>query len=147
MIKIKNQGYISLHVTEINELYFTSFHVTFHVFHVISCCISRHSMLYFTSFHVTFHVISCRILHISLYALHTSHTCHACRAFCISHTVRISCIAPHITSFYVSFHVILSWKFILYSFMSFSIEERRKRVKMPSSSIERHLSGVFYSRG
>ena len=33
MIKIKNQGYISLHVTKIKELHFTSFHIAFHLFH------------------------------------------------------------------------------------------------------------------
>ena len=82
----KNQGYISLHVTEINDLHCT----------------------HFTSFHVAFYVILCRISHILLYTLHTSHTYHACRTFRISHISRISCIAPHITLFYVSFHVISS---------------------------------------
>ena len=118
MIIIKNQGYISLHVTKIND----------------SHC---------TSFHVAFHVISCYISHTSLYALHASHTCHACRAFRISRIARIPCIAPHSASFYVSFYVILSWKFIAYSFIPFRIKERRNRVKTSHSSIERRLSGTF----
>ena len=57
MIKIKNQGYISLHVTEINELHRThithvayfAFHErrTFHALHHIA----RHFMYHFMSFH------------------------------------------------------------------------------------------------
>ena len=58
MITIKNQGYISLYVTEIKELYFTSFYVAFHV---ILCRIyaSRISRIapHYTSFYVSFHVI------------------------------------------------------------------------------------------
>ena len=46
----KNQGYISLHVTEINDL-----HCMHCISHVISCIISRHFMSHFASFHVTFH--------------------------------------------------------------------------------------------
>ena len=157
MIKLwsqsKNQGYISLHVTKINNL-----HRMHCIQHVISCIISRHFMLHFTSFHVVFHIISCCISHISLHALHASHTYHACRTFNAFHashayhachasrilrTTCISCIAPHSTSFYVSFHVISSWKFITYSFMALRIEERRNRVKTPHSSIGRHLSEAF----
>ena len=81
--------------------------------HVISCCISRHFMSHFMS-----------------HCMHFTHIVHF-----------IHCM--HITSFYVSFHVILSWKFIAWSFIPFSIEERRNRVQMPSSSIEHHLSGAF----
>ena len=95
MITIKNQGYISLHVTEINDLHFMSFHV--------AC----HFILHCTSFYVTFHIILCLISHILLYALHASYTYHACHAFCISCTSRISCIAPHIT------------RHFMYHFMSF----------------------------
>ena len=53
MIKIKNQGYISLHVTEIKELHFTSFHVAFHAYHAFHVLhhISRHFMYHFMSFH------------------------------------------------------------------------------------------------
>ena len=70
MITINNQqskiqGYISLHVTEVNDLHY----------------ISRHFMLHYTSFHVAFHIISCHISHISLHALHVSHTYHACCTF------------------------------------------------------------------
>ena len=49
--EIKNQGYISLHVTEMNDL-----HCIARISHVISCGISRHFMLYFTSFHIIFHI-------------------------------------------------------------------------------------------
>ena len=70
--------------------------------------IARHFMHHFTSFHVTFCIISCHISYISLHISHASHTCHACRAIRISRTARISCIAPYVVSFYVSFHVILS---------------------------------------
>ena len=94
---------------------------------------ARHFMHHFTSFHVVFYIISCHISYILLHALHASHACHACRAFRISRTARISCIAPYITSFYVSFHVIFSWKFIAYSFIPFRSEESRKRVKTAHS--------------
>ena len=117
-----------------------------HAFHVISC-IARHFMHHCTSFNVVFHIISYHIPYISLHASHASHAYHAHRAFRISQTTRISCIAPYVASFYVSFHVILSWKFIAYSFIPFRSEESRKRVKTAHSSIERHLSGAFYSRG
>ena len=80
-------------------------------FHVILCYISRHFMSHFTYFIIR---ITC-----------IAHMCHACRAFRMSRTARISCIAPHIASFYISFHVISSWKFRAYSFMAFRIEERR----------------------
>ena len=76
--------------------------------HVISCSITRHFMHHFTSFYVTFCIISCHISYISSYTSHTSHAHHACRAFRISPTARISCIAPYIASFYVSFHIMLS---------------------------------------
>ena len=88
--------------------------------------IARHFIHHFTSFHVAFCIISCHTSYISLHASHSSHTHHACRVFCILRIARISCIAPHFTSFYVSFHVILSWKFIAYSFMPFCIEEKEK---------------------
>ena len=66
----KNQGYISLHVTEINDL------------HCMHCThIARHFMHHFTSFHVAFRIISCHISYISLYASHTSHAYHTCRVF------------------------------------------------------------------
>ena len=129
----KIQDYISLHVTEINDL---------HYMHI-----ARHFMHHFTSFYVTFYIISCHISYISLHISHTSHTCHACHAIRISQTARISCIAPYIKSFSVSFHVISSWKFIAYSSMTFRIEERRKRVKTPHYSIGRRLNEAFYSRG
>ena len=118
---------------------------TLHALHVLH--IAHHFMHYFTSFHVAFRIISCHISYISLHISHTLHTRHACRALRISRTARISCIAPYVTSFYVSFHVIFSWNFIAYSFIPFRSEESRKRVKMAHSSIERHLSGAFYSRG
>ena len=131
---IKNSRLHPLHVTKINDLHcmhFTSFHV------------AHHFMLYFMSFHVVFHIISHCISYISLYTSHASHVHHTCRAFRIARTACISCIAPHITSFYVSFHVILSWKFIAYSFIPFRSEERRKQVKTAHSSIERLPSEVF----
>ena len=140
MIKIKNQGYISLHVTEIKELHCMYF-TLFHVFRIISR-ISHHFILYFISFNI-FYVILCYISHILLYTSHASHTYHACRAFRISWTVHISCIALYFTSFYMSFHVISSWKFISHSFISFRSEERRKRVKTTHSSIERLSSEAF----
>ena len=91
--KIKIQGYISLHVTEIknsrlhliacnwNERsalhalhiarhfmhHFTLFHVALHV---ISCCISRHFMLHFTSFHVAYHTFHCT------HYMHRTHVTH-----------------------------------------------------------------------
>ena len=135
MIKNQNQGYISLHVTEINDLHSMSFHV------------ARHFMLYFTSFHVAFHIILCHISYISLHTFHALNACHACRAFRISRTVRISCITAYVASFYVSFYIILSWKFILHSFIPFRSEESRNRVKTAHSSIECHFSRTFYSRG
>ena len=167
----QNQGYISLHVIKINELHFTSFYVIFYViscyisrhfmFHFthfivhIACIahISRMSrishctyIVHFMPFHVIFHVISCCILHISLYALHTSHachTCHACRVIRISWTTCILCITLYVASFYVSFHVISSWKLIAYSFIPFRSEESRKWVKTAHSSIERLPSEAF----
>ena len=109
--------------------------------------IARHFMHHFTLFYVVFHIISCHISYISLHASHTSHTCHARRAICILWTARISCITPYIASFYVSFHIIFSWKFISHSFIPFRSEESRNRVKTAHSSIRRHLSKAFYSRG
>ena len=148
MITIKNQGYISLYVTEIKKSRL----------HLVACnrnersalhCthIARHFMWHFTLFYAAFHIISCHISYISLHTLHASHAYHACRAFRISRTARISCIAPYVTSFYVSFHIISSWNFISHLFISFRSEESRKRIKTAHSSIERHLSGAFYSRG
>ena len=152
MIKLwsqsKIQGYISLHVTEIKNSRL----------HLVACNrnersplhslhITRHFMHHFTSFHVTFHIISCHISYISLHASHTLHTRHACRAIRISRTACISCIVAYVASFYVSFHIIFLWNFIAHSFIPFRSEESRKRVKMAHSSIERHLSGAFYSRG
>ena len=90
----KIQGYISLHVTEINDLHFMHHFASFHAsFHVISCCILHHFMLYFIHF-------IARITYIARISRTSFHV-----AF---RTSRISCIAPHITSFYVSFHVISS---------------------------------------
>ena len=140
----KIQDYVSLYVIEIKN---SRLHLVacnrnqrsaLHALHI-----AHHFMHHFTSFHVAFRIISCHISYILLYASYTSHTRHACRALRISRTTRISCIAPYVTSFYVSFYVISSWKFIAYSFMTFRIEERRKRVKMPHSSIGRHLSEAF----
>ena len=153
MITINNQrskiqGYISLHVTEIKNSRL----------HLIACNrnersashalhIARHFMHHFTSFHVAFRIISCHISYISLYISYTSHTRHACRAIRISRTARISCIAAYVASFYVSFHVNLSWKFISHSFIPFRSEESRNRVKTAHFSIGRHLNEAFYSRG
>ena len=154
MITINNQrskiqGYISLHVTEIknsrlhlvacNRNERSAFHIITHI--------ARHFMHHFTSFHVAFCIISCHVSYISLYISYTSHTHHACRALRISWTAHISGIATYVASFYVSFYVIFSWNFITHSFIPFRSEESRKRVKMAHSSIERHLSGAFYSRG
>ena len=144
----KIQGYISLHVTEIKNSRL----------HLIACNrnersalhalhIAHHFMHHFTSFHVSFYIISHRISYISSYTSHTSHTHHACRALRISRTARILCIAPYIASFYVSFHIIFSWNFISHSFIPFRNEESRNWVKTAHSSIERHLSEAFYSRG
>ena len=142
--RLKIQGYISLYVIESrnSELHLVACNrnegSAVHALHT-----ARHFMHHFTSFHVAFRIISCHIPYISLHISHTSHTRHACRAFRISRTERISCIAPYVASFYVSFHVILSWKFISHSFIPFRSEESRKQVKTAHSSIERHLSGSF----
>ena len=90
MIKIKNQGYISWHVTEINDLYFTSFHV---IFHVILCDILRHFMLYFTHFivHIAY------IARISRTSFHVAFHTH--RAF---HTLHR--ISHHFLYYFKSFH-------------------------------------------
>ena len=149
MITINNQwskiqDYISLYVIEIKNSRL----------HLIACNrnkqsashalhIARHFMHHFTSFYVAFHIISC---HISYISLHTSHALNACRAFRISWTVRISCIAAYVASFYVSFHIIFSWNFISHSFIPFRNEESRNRVKTAHFSIGRHLSGAFYSK-
>ena len=68
MITIKNQGYISLHVTEIKDMH----------------CISRHFMLYFTSFHVAYHTFHCthrmhhtHITHVAHFAFHAHRAFHA----------------------------------------------------------------------
>ena len=141
----KIQGYISLHVTEIKN---SRLHlVAFNRNQQSALHTARHFMHHFTSFYVAFCIISCHISYISSHTSHASHTRHACRALRISRTARISCIAPYVASFYVSFHIIFSWNFISYSFIPFRSEKSRKRVKTAHSSIERHLSGVFYSRG
>ena len=154
MITINNQrskiqGYISLHVTEIKN---SRLHLVacnrnqrsaLHAFHVISHIIARHFMHHCTSFHVVFHIISYHISYILSHASHTLHARHACRAICISRTAHISCIAAYVASFYVSFHVILSWKFIAYSFIPFRSEECRKQVKTAHFSIERLPSEAF----
>ena len=145
---IKNQDYIPLYVIEIKESRL----------HLIACNrnersashalhTARHFMHHFTSFHVAFLIISCHISYISLYISHTSHTRHACRALRISRTVRISCIALYVASFYVSFRIISSWKFIAYSFIPSTSEESRKQVKMAHSSIGRLPSEAFYLGG
>ena len=126
----KIQGYISLYVIEIKNSRL----------HLIACNrnersalhalhIARHFMHHCTSFHVAFCIISYHNSYISLHTSHTSHTRHACRAIRSSRTACISCIAPYVASFYVSFHVILSWKFIAYSFIPFRNEERRNGSK------------------
>ena len=56
-----------MHVTEINDLHFMSFHV---VFHVILCCISHHFMLHFISFYIAFHTFHCT------YHTHCTHITH-----------------------------------------------------------------------
>ena len=162
MITINNQrskiqGYISLHVTEIknSRLHLVACNRNQNSrLHLIACNrnersvlhalhMARHFMHHFTSFHVAFRIISCHTSYISSHISHTSHTHHACRALRISRTARISHIAPYVASFYVSFHVILSWKFIAYSFIPFRSEESRKRVKTAHSSIERLPSEAF----
>ena len=141
----KNQGYISLYVIEIKKN--SRLHLiacnrnersALHALHT-----ARHFMHHFTSFHVAFHIISCHISYISSHASHTSHIRHACCAIRISRTALISCIAAYVASFYVSFHIISSWKFIAYSFIPFRSKERRKRVKTAYSSIERLPSEAF----
>ena len=79
MIKIKdqkNQGYISLHVTEINDL-----HRMHCIRHVISCIILRHFMLYFASFHVIFHTFyhthRTHVTHVAHYAFREQRAFHA----------------------------------------------------------------------
>ena len=101
MIKIKNQGYISLHVTEINELRFTSFHV---IFYVISCRtsfhVARHFMLYFTSFYVIFHTFHCTHYMHCTHITHVAHfTLHAHRTFHALHH-----ISRHFMYYFMSFH-------------------------------------------
>ena len=59
----KIQGYISLHVTEINDL-----HCMHCISHVISCIILHHFMLNFASFYVIFHTFH--------YTHHTHYTHH-----------------------------------------------------------------------
>ena len=92
MITIKNQGYISLHVTEINDLHCTH--------HVILCCISHQLMLYFTLFHVIFYTFYCthymhhtHITHIVHFAFHEQHAFHT-----LHH------IARHFMYHFMSFH-------------------------------------------
>ena len=59
-IKIKNQGYILLHVTEIKDLHCTSFYVAFHV---ISHRISRIAhFMHCTAYHVILCIISCHFI-------------------------------------------------------------------------------------
>ena len=77
MIMIKNQGYISLHVTEIKDLHCIAFHV-------ILCCISHHFMLYFTPFHVIFYTFHCthrmhhtHITYVTHFAFHAHRAFHA----------------------------------------------------------------------
>ena len=99
--RLKIQGYISLYVTEINDLhcmYFTSF--AFHALHVISCGISRHFMSHFTSFHVIFHTFHCthhthrtHVTHVTHYAFREQHVFHA-----LHHTLR------HFMCHFISFH-------------------------------------------
>ena len=132
----KNQGYISLHVTEIKNQKSR--------LHLVACNrnewsashalhIAHHFMHHFTSFYVTFCIISCHISYISLHTSHALNTRHACRAFRISRTARISCITPYVASFYVSFHIILSRNFISHSFISFRSKESRNWVKTARS--------------
>ena len=100
MITIKNQGYISLHVTEIKDLhymYFTSFYVTFHV---ILCCISYHFMLYFTHFIIRITYIA-RISRMS----HISHFTNS--AYCMH------CTAYHVILCIISCHFIMKIHSIL----------------------------------
>ena len=47
MIKIKNQGYISLHVTKINELHFMTHVTSFHALHRILHHFMYHFMLFY----------------------------------------------------------------------------------------------------
>ena len=111
---IKNQGYISLHVTEIknsrlhliacnrNErstlhAYCTSFHVSFHV---ISYCISHHFMSYFMHFivHIT------HITHISRMSRKTHFANSAHFMHCSIRRVILCVISYH---FLMKFHIIL----------------------------------------
>ena len=128
-----------MHVTEMNDLHCmhymhrTSFHASFHV---ILCRISHH----FTSFHIIFHTFHCthhthrtHITHVAHFAFREQRAFHA-----LHHT---SC---HFMYHFMSF---CHENFISHSFIPFRSEESRNRVKTAHSSIERHLSGAFYSRG
>ena len=100
MIKIKNQGYISLHVTEIKELhytYFTSFHV---VFHVISGLISHHFISHFIHFiaHITYIAHTSRMSRITHFA-NSAHFMH-----CTIRRVILCVISYH---FLMKFHITL----------------------------------------
>ena len=102
MITIKDQrskiqDYISLYVTEINDL-----HCMHYILHVISCIISPHFMSHFTSFHVIFHTFHCtyhthrtHITHVAHYAFREQRAFHA-----LHHTSR------HFISFFheISYH-------------------------------------------
>ena len=75
----KIQGYISLHVTKMNNL-----HCIACISHVISCIISRHFMLHFASFHVIFSTFHCthhthrtHVTHVAHFAFHEQRAFHA----------------------------------------------------------------------
>ena len=90
MITINNQrskiqGYISLYVTEMNDL-----HCMHCISHVISCIISRHFMLHFASFYVIFNTFHCthhtyrtHVTHVAHYAFREQRAFHA-----LQHTSR-----------------------------------------------------------
>ena len=99
MIKIKNPR---LHLVACNR----NQRFTLHVFHVISCCISRHFMLHFTSFHITFYTFYCTHYMHRTYITYVTHFAfHAHRAFHALHRISRH-FMYHFMSFYHenSFH-------------------------------------------
>ena len=97
----KIQGYISLHVTEMNDLHFMHFtSFAFHAFHVISCCILHHFMSHFIYFiaHITCITRMSRTSRISHFA-NSAHFMH-----CTIHRVILCIISCH---FIMKIHSIL----------------------------------------
>ena len=108
---IKNQGYISLHVTEIKIQGCISLHVTemndlhrMHcISHVISCIISRHFMLHFASFHVIFHTFHRTITYIA----HTSRTTRITHFANIEHFMH--CTIRRVILCVISYHFLMKF--------------------------------------